>query len=310
MPLFSILMPTWGHEEVIDETLTSITQQDFDDYEVIIIPNGTSDAYESSREFWKHDVRIKFFMEYEDVGYCRNLSRCMSKANGRYILYFASDDIMGKGMLLYYAKIYQSYKVSAILRTYYCYDKNPQLAVRAKRRFDKDIEILNITSSPYEKIHLALETVDQLSGLSFINEKEVTLTNEDVFPCHAYPLFDILTRHYNFAYISKDFLAVRIGVSQARTISKIYRKSPIKSWAQIINKFSENSRFSGLKPYLARHWIGVNYVGMFQIKNFSERPYAYLVREIYFLLKINPALWAQGRACADPPLKRPHPNSG
>ena len=289
MPFFSLLMPTYGHQDVISETLISIQKQEFNDFEVIIIPNGCSELYRQVAREWHRDPRFNFIFDLPNVGYCSNLSRCLNFARGEFIIYFASDDIMAANFLSTYVSIFKSTpKVEAVLRTYYAFDNNINIAVRSKRRLTEDITILNITESPPSDIHVAMETMDQLSGLAFKSHSQQRLENCDVFPCHAYPVMDVILRTKIFAYLSIDLMAVRISESQSRSISAIYNTSPIQSWEKFLNFYFIKPEYKNLKQYLLRSWIGVNYVGLFQIRNFSERPYVYLFREAFYLIKINP----------------------
>jgi glycosyltransferase involved in cell wall biosynthesis len=290
MPFFSLLMPTYGHEELIEKTLISIQRQKFLDYEVIIVADGCSDAYRQIAKNWETDTRFKFILDLPNVGYCRNLSRCLELAKGEYIIYFASDDIMAPEFLGTYANVYRSSpKVEAIVRTYYAFDENVNISVRAKRRLSNDIQILNIIESSPKEIQVAMETLDQLTGLSFKSYQDRQLVNCDVFPCHVYPIMDIILKTNTFAYLSLDLMAVRIGASQCRSISSIYNTSPIASWVKFLKFYFPKSKHQHLQSYLLKNWIGVNYVGFFQIRNFSQRPLVYLFREILYLLKINPS---------------------
>jgi glycosyltransferase involved in cell wall biosynthesis len=282
-------MPTYGHEGVIEQTLTSIKRQKFLNYEVIIVPDGCSDEYRQIARNWENDERFKFIFDLPNVGYCKNLSRCLQFAKGEYIIYFASDDIMGSGFLDIYAKIYRSSpKIEAIVRTYYAFDENVNTPVRAKRRLANDVQILNIIESSPKEIQVAMETLDQLTGLSFKSYQDRKLINCDVFPCHVYPIMDIILKTNTFAYLSLDLMAVRIGASQCRSISSIYRTSPIASWEKFLESYFSEDKYKNLQKYLLKNWIGANYVGLFQIRNFSQRPFVYLLREIFYQIKINP----------------------
>jgi glycosyltransferase involved in cell wall biosynthesis len=289
MPFFSILMPTYGHEHLIGETLRSIVAQNFSDYEIIVVPDGVGEIYQDVAEEWKGDARIRFFFDLPNVGYCRNLSRCLGLASGKYILYFASDDIMGSNLLETYADLYKAHpEVEAILRTYYAYEFDINQPVRAKRRLKNPLTILNVHDSSPSDIHVAMETLDQLTWLSFRAYDGQRLDNCDVFPCHAYPVLDIISKGHKFAYLSKDLMAVRIGASQCRSISSIYRVSPMYTWSVFVERYFQSPATNDLRKHLLRNWIGSNYVGLFQIRNFSERPYFYTVREMYYIVKLNP----------------------
>jgi hypothetical protein len=95
----------------------------------------------------------------------------------------------------------------------------------------------------------------------------------------------------------KDYnLAVRIAHSQARHVSSIYDKSPVKSWVELFETVFEEDKYKNLRKYLISEFVATNYVGLVQIRNFAKK-YSYLWREIYELIKhrpknlINPAFW-------------------
>ncbi len=280
-------MPTYNHAQTISETLDSILIQNFADFEIIISDDGSEQSYDDVLEKYKKDLRIKWHLKQNNLGYCGNLRRAISKATGEIILFFASDDIMGKGCLQYYSNIFDDFNVEAIARTYYAFDKSPYDPIRAKPILESEFEIVN-ACGPYDRIKTVFCTLDQLSGLAYRSDATTVLPNDDVFPAHAYPIADIFTRTGRIGYISKDFLAVRVSDSQCINISKIYDKSPVESWHIFILNFFKNSRYIKIYKYLKKYWVSINAVGMFQIANFSSHKYRFTLREYFNLIQLNP----------------------
>ena len=55
MPLISVVIPLYNKGFIIKETLESVLEQTFTDYEIIIVDDGSTDnGYEVVKEFWKN----------------------------------------------------------------------------------------------------------------------------------------------------------------------------------------------------------------------------------------------------------------
>ena len=287
-PKFSILMPTYNHGAVIEETIQSILDQDYDNFEIIVSINGESSPYSIAMNNVT-DERVKWQINPNYVNYGENLFRAFQYANGDHIIYFASDDIMGSGCLSCYSSIVDATdSYGAILRTYFAFSDDVTVAVREKPRFQEAIREISIDSGSFEEIMLGFSTLDQLSGLCFPNPRSTPSASVDIFTCHAYPVLESIMKSRKFHYVSDDFLAVRIGLSQSRTISDIYDKSPMASWNYFLDRIFVTQQDEKLRVFLKKYWIGSNIVGLFQITNFSKKPYKFLLREVKVLLGNRP----------------------
>jgi len=76
---FSICMPVYNGEYVINQTLRSILTQSFDNFEVIIIDDCSKDnTIEIIKSF--NDKRIKYYKNEKNLCYPKNLEKCRKKA--------------------------------------------------------------------------------------------------------------------------------------------------------------------------------------------------------------------------------------
>jgi glycosyltransferase involved in cell wall biosynthesis len=90
-----IFIPCYNAEKYIKETLESIQEQSYSEYEVIIVNDGSTDDSEALvKDFMKKDARVKLYNlgANHGVQYVRNLSLELCKAD--YIAYMDADDIM------------------------------------------------------------------------------------------------------------------------------------------------------------------------------------------------------------------------
>lgn len=91
-PVFSIVLPTYNRAYLIGDTLKSILNQSFHDFELLIIDDGSKDNTEEVVSLFP-DKRIQYFKKQNgERGAARNFGAF--KARGRYINFFDSDDLM------------------------------------------------------------------------------------------------------------------------------------------------------------------------------------------------------------------------
>ena len=99
-PFFSIMMPAYNAEKYIRQALESIRLQSFDDYELIIFDDCSSDGTpDIIAEFARNDSRIKVFRNSRNLGSCRTRRLALAKMSGRYVAFLDSDDIWDKRKL-------------------------------------------------------------------------------------------------------------------------------------------------------------------------------------------------------------------
>ncbi|TMM28590.1 glycosyltransferase [Polaribacter aestuariivivens] len=97
--LFSIIIPVYNRPQEIDELLESLTKQDFsDDFEVLIIEDGSINSSEIIVEKYKNQLDLKYFFKNNSgAGASRNFG--MEKATGNYFIILDSDVIVPKNYL-------------------------------------------------------------------------------------------------------------------------------------------------------------------------------------------------------------------
>lgn len=94
MPKFSVIIPVYNVEKYIRRCITSVINQTFKDYEIIVINDGSTDnSIEIAKEF---SVKI-INSPHVSVSEARNLG--VKKAKGEYILFLDSDDYWDNDLL-------------------------------------------------------------------------------------------------------------------------------------------------------------------------------------------------------------------
>jgi len=101
-PLVSIIIPTFNRSTIILDTLNSIFNQTYTNWECIIVDDGsTDDTFEKVNRIISNDARVQFLKrpieKVKGANSCRNVG--LTYANGKYIIFFDSDDLMSESCL-------------------------------------------------------------------------------------------------------------------------------------------------------------------------------------------------------------------
>ncbi len=92
-PLISVLMPSYNVSSYIDEAIESILRQTLDDFELLILDDGSTDGTIAAiQKQAQRDERIRFF-PMKHVGYVKMLRFGLSQAHGTLIARMDSDDV-------------------------------------------------------------------------------------------------------------------------------------------------------------------------------------------------------------------------
>jgi len=93
-PALSIGLPTYNGSRYLRQTLASLAAQDFDDLELIISDNGSTDDTEAiCREHAQDDHRVRYERVTANRGAAWNYNKVLELARGRYFKWAADDDI-------------------------------------------------------------------------------------------------------------------------------------------------------------------------------------------------------------------------
>ncbi|WP_353931814.1 glycosyltransferase family 2 protein [Okeanomitos corallinicola TIOX110] len=91
-PLISVVMTTYNHEKYIDESIRSVLEQTFSNFEFIIVNDGSTDNTDKIIQSYLNDNRIIYIFQ-ENQGPSAAVNQGILKANGKYIALMSGDDI-------------------------------------------------------------------------------------------------------------------------------------------------------------------------------------------------------------------------
>jgi len=94
-PFVSICVPTYNGKTYIRQCLDSILAQTFENFEVLIVDDQSSDETVSvAQEYAERDRRIRLVQNEHNLGLVGNWNRCIELAQGEWIKFVFQDDLI------------------------------------------------------------------------------------------------------------------------------------------------------------------------------------------------------------------------
>ena len=96
MERFSVIIPVYNRPDEVAELLESLTKQDFKDYEIIIVEDGSAVPCEEVVNGYKDRLPVRYFTKPNSgPGQSRNYGA--ERAQGEYLLIWDSDILVPEG---------------------------------------------------------------------------------------------------------------------------------------------------------------------------------------------------------------------
>ncbi len=123
LPKISIIVPVYNVEKYLNKCLDSILAQTFEDYELLLIDDGSSDKSGNiCDEYEKKDKRVKVFHK-ENGGLSSARNAGIDAACGEYIGFIDSDDYIDNDMFeILYNSLIENHADISVCGVYDCYN--------------------------------------------------------------------------------------------------------------------------------------------------------------------------------------------
>ena len=125
-PFFSVVIPTYNRENIIKKAIDSVLSQSFQDFEIIIIDNGSTDK---TKQFIKSysNAKIKYFYQIGSGSPASPRNAGIRNSSAPWVCFLDSDD-------------YFSYKIDKIISlgyspTYSLEDEIDNLLIYVNKEF-------------------------------------------------------------------------------------------------------------------------------------------------------------------------------
>ncbi|MGK0290394.1 MAG: glycosyltransferase involved in cell wall biosynthesis [bacterium] len=260
-PLVSIIMPAYNASETILESIQSVLMQTYQNWELLIIDDGSSDnTYEKVLTI--QDSRIKAFKE-KNKGVATTRNQGIKLAQGKYIAFLDSDDFWLKNKLDYQINYFENTKdnIGLVHSNYKEFDKNGEYSPKPL----KHIKNLKIEGNIYED----LVVYDFIATLTVIVTKEalniVGGFDENLSVAEDWDLWIRITKKFKVGYISKPLAKYRLNPTG---LSKSHNKFEKELWT-VLERYLLSKNFSKEKQAQGL-WLYYRYLAHRYARNFDN----------------------------------------
>jgi glycosyltransferase involved in cell wall biosynthesis len=175
-PLISIVIPCFNSEQYLSETLESCLQQTYPNWEIIVVDDGSTDASLKIARNYSHYYSGIEVISIENNGQCfaRNLG--MKKAQGEYIQFLDSDDLLAPQYLEEQLKVLNAYQADLSICGEICFTASNFSERKAKLNnqnkitisdciyYDYFLDCIKSVSTSYNSILISKEKVLKVGG--------------------------------------------------------------------------------------------------------------------------------------------------
>ena len=97
-PRVSVCVPAYQSEQHLQETLDSVWSQDFEDFELVVVDDGSRDATPAIIAA-QTDPRLRAFRHEPNQGQARTVGEAVGRARGEFIKFLDADDLLHRDSL-------------------------------------------------------------------------------------------------------------------------------------------------------------------------------------------------------------------
>lgn len=180
MPKISVIIPVFNAEKTIEKCLNSVLVQDFSDFELLLIDDGSSDkSFSLCERFSKSDDRV-ISIKRENSGAASTRNFGMSRASGEYFCFIDSDDYIENGAFSYMYNLAKENNADVLMCGYNMINGTAVKPIYAKSGIYEgsqingqicEIKSKNLIDSPCNKLYKS----------DFIRANNITMPENEIF---------------------------------------------------------------------------------------------------------------------------------
>ncbi len=235
---FSIIIPTYNRANLLPETIRSVQNQTFEDWECIVVDDGSTDhTKQVVEEIIKSDPRIKYiYQENAERSAARNNG--IRNSSGVYICFLDSDDHFLPNHLCDLVKIIDSQRIEKGMVIYQAINisnKNREIT-KLEQPGDNFVEFIYLNPISPSRVCVSKDVLDVL------NFDEDIVIVEDVILwmkiANSYPVY--VTNHIGVKYhIHGENSVDRKGNGSTKMYAGVVKAK--KRYPQIFSKIPSHS---------------------------------------------------------------------
>jgi glycosyltransferase involved in cell wall biosynthesis len=178
--MISICVPTFNGSAYLAATLASISAQTFEDYEVLIVDDlSTDDTLAIAEAFAARDARVRIVRNTERAGSsARNANQCLRHARGEWIKFLFQDDLMAPTCL---AAMLEAGQRGHLVISWHDYLFAPDVDDDVRRFYQNIPTLAAVLPTAYADADTFSDAVLEHWGVNFIGPTSSSFIHRDCF---------------------------------------------------------------------------------------------------------------------------------
>ena len=118
-PKVSVIIPVYNSEKYIEKCINSVLEQDYQEFELILINDGSKDGSLKILERYKEKYKEKIVLvNQENCGVSKTRNNAIQIANGEYIMFMDNDDFIDKDYIKTYIEEIEKEDLDVVIGGY------------------------------------------------------------------------------------------------------------------------------------------------------------------------------------------------
>ena len=110
MPHISVMIPNFNHAHLIGETIESVLNQTFKDFDIVVVDDASTDnSVHVINEYVQANDRVRLVVNEKNLGLVRNWNKCLDLAEGPLVQIMQSDDLIDPDYFAAVAETFDRY---------------------------------------------------------------------------------------------------------------------------------------------------------------------------------------------------------
>jgi len=184
-PEVSVCVPTYNGAAFLGSTLESIAAQTFEDFEVLIVDDQSTDATIAVAESYAaSDARARVIRNAERAGSsARNANQCLRHARGRWIKFLFQDDLMAPSCL---ARMLDAGRQRGqLVMAWHDFVFEPDVDETVRRFYESPLSLATTLPGTAASADAVCDAVLSHWGVNFIGPTSASLIHRDCVARHG-----------------------------------------------------------------------------------------------------------------------------
>jgi glycosyltransferase involved in cell wall biosynthesis len=183
-PKVSICVPTYNGSAFLAHTLSSISKQTFEDYEVIIVDDQSRDeTLAIAKQYAATDARVHVFRNDDRSGAsARNANRCLTHTRGEWIKFLFQDDLMAPTCL---ERMLDAARTGRFLMCWHDYLFAPDVDAKVRAGYENLPSLRTALPMTYAGVEDFCNAVLKHWNINFIGPTSASFIHRDCFTAYG-----------------------------------------------------------------------------------------------------------------------------